>query len=370
MSWQLGPFFKRNDVNPVMEPRFDARWECPLGGELAWEAKDVFNPGAVVRDGRVNLLYRAEDEVGKHLGTSRIGLAVSSDGLFFERGSSPVLFPADDIRRHHEWEGGCEDPRVVTAPDGSYVMMYTAYDGVKARLSVATSSDLVSWEKQGLAFPEMPEVWSKSGSIVCEVVGDQMVAVEIGGKYWMYWGESSVYAATSIDLIRWSPVVSNSVPTSDPEGWELAAAPRVLSSWLSADVGDAFPESEALLACLRPRSGRFDSDIVEPGPPAVLTSDGIVLLYHGRNWGFGGDSRYSARTYCVGQALFDPLDPVALLARCTEPFLVPDQEYEMSGQVANVCFAEGLVPFEGQWWLYYGTADSKIAVATAPMAGG
>jgi predicted GH43/DUF377 family glycosyl hydrolase len=41
----------------------------------------------------------------------------------------------------------------------------------------------------------------------------------------------------------------------------------------------------------------------------------------------------------------------------------PDNIYEISGQVGHVCFAEGLVNYKGKWFLYYGTADSKIAVA-------
>jgi predicted GH43/DUF377 family glycosyl hydrolase len=125
-------------------------------------------------------------------------------------------------------------------------------------------------------------------------------------------------------------------------------------------------EKEALVAVLRPRRGRFDSVLVEPGPPAILNEHGIVLMYHGKNAELGGDDRFPKSTYCVAQALLDPLDPTAVLERPTEPFLFPNRDYEMTGQVGNVCFAEGLIPFGDRWLLYYGTADSKIAVATAP----
>ncbi|AIE87939.1 glycoside hydrolase family 130 protein [Fimbriimonas ginsengisoli] len=354
--WQIGPFTKLDESNPVLGPSAESKWTCPLAGSIAWEEKDVFNPAAVARDGAIHLLYRSEDTVGKHLGTSRIGLAVSDDGLAFRREAEPVLFPANDALRGYEWEGGCEDPRVCGTEDGGYLMTYTAYDGVKARLCVATSSDLRTWTKHGLAFPEMPDLWSKSGAIVCRVDGERLVATQLRGQYWMYWGESYIFAATSDDLIHWRPVVHpTQAARSDQAG--MPSAPDIAARWSPAEVGVTASDREALVAVIRPRTGRFDSVLVEPGPPAVITEHGIVLMYHGKNDG---------STYSVGQLLLDPLDPTAVLARTAEPFLFPERQYEVTGQVGNVCFAEGLVPFGDRWLLYYGTADSKIAVASAP----
>ena len=53
------------------------------------------------------------------------------------------------------------------------------------------------------------------------------------------------------------------------------------------------------------------------------------------------------------------------LNRSNVPFFVPSESFEITGQVGNVCFLEGLVYFKDKWLLYYGTADSKIAVAEA-----
>ena len=84
-TWAILPFHKVDSVNPVLLAG-DGEFRCPITGRmLKWEEKDVFNPAAVVRDGKVYMLYRAEDSVGKHAGTSRIGLAVSDDGLHFSR---------------------------------------------------------------------------------------------------------------------------------------------------------------------------------------------------------------------------------------------------------------------------------------------
>src|SRR5580658_4939259 len=154
-------------------------FDCPVtGAPVRWAAKDVFNPGGVVRDGRVHLLVRAEDAVGRYRGTSRIGLATSDDGVRFTVEPEPVLFPADDEWQAWEWPGGCEDPRVVESPDGGYVCLYTAFDGKGACLSVATSDDLLVWHKHGPAFAGTLHArrWSKSGAIVTAVERGRLVA--------------------------------------------------------------------------------------------------------------------------------------------------------------------------------------------------
>ena len=68
-------------------------------------------------------------------------------------------------------------------------------------------------------------------------------------------------------------------------------------------------------------------------------------------------------TYAAGQALYDGEHPYRLIDRTEGYFIYPDKEYERVGEVNEVCFVEGLVFFQNKWFLYYGTADSKIAVA-------
>ena len=94
-----------------------------------WEATHTFNPASVVRDGKIYLLYRAEDDNGKGIGgfTSRLGLAASDDGIHFTRLPAPVLYPDEDAQKENEWEGGCEDPRVVETEDGGYALFYTEF---------------------------------------------------------------------------------------------------------------------------------------------------------------------------------------------------------------------------------------------------
>ena len=393
----IGPFEKLDAVNPILTPRADAVFDCPLAGRVKWEEKDVFNPAAVVRGGRVFLLYRAEDRVGRYHGTSRIGLASSDDGLHFTRLDHPVIAPGEDFMRDFEWEGGCEDPRAVEDDAGTYYCYYTAFDGTLARLCVATSTDLLNWTKRGLAFsgissdggaggasaasvrsksaeagssssaeagPERVrpaedpfyDLWSKSGSVVVRADGERMLATRINGKYWMYWGESNIYAATSDDLIRWTPVRA-----------ELEAGQHFENPKDGLRRHVRHRGALALAPVLRPRSGRFDSVLVEPGPPALLSDAGVLLLYNARNSQQTGEAALPEGTYALGQALFDPIDPTACIARSITHCFIPERDYELTGQINNVCFVEGLVRFRGRWLMYYGTADSQIAVATAPL---
>ena len=114
---------------------------------------------------------------------------------------------------------------------------------------------------------------------------------------------------------------------------------------------------------MSPRHKKFDSDLVEPGPPAMLTDSGIILIYNSRNVPSKGDSSLPEGTYAVAQALFAKDAPALLIDRMDTYFMKPDKPYEITGQVNHVCFVEGLVNYKGKWFLYYGTADSKIAVA-------
>ena len=112
------------------------------------------------------------------------------------------------------------------------------------------------------------------------------------------------------------------------------------------------------------RSGKFDSELVEPGPPALLTEKGILLLYNGKNGEENGDPSLSIGAYAAGQVLFDLFDPTEVIARSEESFFRPEKDYEKTGQYkSGTVFIEGLIPFQGHWFLYYGTADSAVGVA-------
>jgi predicted GH43/DUF377 family glycosyl hydrolase len=294
----FGPWDRLRD-KPILSP----------GGD-GFEAAGVFNP-AVVKDGeRLVMLYRAQDRSG----TSRLGYATSDDGVEFTRRSEAVFWPQAD----YEKDGGVEDPRLVKI-GGTFYLTYTGYNKRDAQLCLATSKDLIHWERQGVILPAYKgnwnAGWTKSGAMVTE---------KIDGKYWMY------YLGTKPDK-------------TDQMG--LASSPDLLH-WSDATT-------EPVLAR---RPGQFDSRVVEPGPPPVVTKDGILLIYN------GADDKL---VYRVGWALFDKKDPRKVLARSDTPIFEPEQEWEKVGQVPNVVFVEGLVREGKRWRFYYGGADKYVGVAEA-----
>jgi len=339
-GWMFGPFEKPQQVNPVLRPNPAATFLSPVNDSIVrWEEYATFNPAAVVRDGKVYVLYRAEDisgemQIGRH--TSRLGLAESGDGLRFTRARAPVLYPDKDAQAQLEWPGGVEDPRLIEAGDGTYVLTYTQWNRDIPRLAIATSRDLIHWTKHGPAFAragggKYRDLESKSGAILGEVAGNRVVATALRGKYWMYFNVPDILIATSDDLVDWTPLADS---------------------------------SGRLVKVLSPRPGYFDSWLVEAGPPALLTPHGIVLLYNAGNSGEYGDPTLPSRAYTAGQALFAPGNPLQLIARSDTPFLRPTEDYERTGQYPEgTTFVEGLVPFHGRWYLYYGTADSRVGVA-------
>ena len=341
-QWGLGKFVRPGDVNPVLRPQADSVFFCPMRkSEVHWEALHTFNPAAIVRNGKIYVLYRAEDDSGQMqigMHTSRLGLAESDDGLHFTRRPAPVLYPAEDDQKDREWEGGCEDPRIVESPDGIYVLTYTQWNRKITDAAIATSKDLITWTKHGPAFAHAADGKylrrsHKSAGIVSQVTGGRLIAVRINGKYWMYWGEGEVHLATSENLVDWTPVEDGK---GDP------------------------------IAVLGKRAGRFDSSFPEVGPPPVLTRDGIVVLYNGKNASKDGDPKLAAGTYAAGEALFAAGDPAKLIARTEGPVFQPELPFEKSGQyAAGTTFTEGLVFFQGKYFLYYGCADSLVGVAVS-----
>ena len=298
----FGPW-QRASETPILSPHGNS-----------WESAGVFNPAVIKRNGEFVMLYRAQDTNG----TSRLGYATSKDGVHFTARSQPVLSP----EAPYEKDGGVEDPRLVEI-DGTYYLTYTGYNKKDAQLCLATSKDLEHWDRRGVILPAYKGNWNvgwtKSGAILTE---------KINGRYWMYWlgtaadKTDQMGLASSTDLIHWT--------------------------------------EETQTPVLPKRPGAFDSRVVEPGPPPIMTRDGILLIYN------GADDRL---VYKVGWALFDKHDPRQVLARADQPIFGPEKKWEKVGQVPNVTFVEGLVREAGRWLFYYGGADKYVGVAETHRTG-
>ncbi len=341
VKYNFAEFLKPAE-NPIIRADSSFTFIDPVSGiEVKWQKADVFNPAAIVRDNKVFLLLRCEDNPAAHLGgrTSRIGLASSDDGINFIKHPVPVLYPDSGKFMIYDHPGGCEDPRIVQTNDSLYVLTYTSWNYRIARLSVAFSKDLEKWEKQGPAFAKaydgkFLDTWSKSGSIITKMENGSLVAAKIDGKYWMYWGEQFINLAWSDNLSDWTPLLDNN--------------------------GD-------LKKLVVTRPGKYDSDLVECGPPALMTDKGIILFYNGKNAvGEKADKSLPESTYSVGKVVFDPGNLEKIMSRSDTCLLKPTLPHEISGQYsAGTTFSEGLVYFKSKWFLYYGTADSFVGVAVS-----
>lgn len=288
---------------PIISPRGDG-----------WEAAGTFNPAVVVRGNKVVMLYRAQDKEG----ISRLGYAEATDwGVHFTRRNEPVLSPTEP----YEKDGGVEDPRLVQFGD-IYYLTYTGYNKNDAQLCLATSKDLIHWDREGVILPankgNWNVKWTKSGAIVPQKIKD---------KYWMYFlgtsadGKDQTGLASSPDLLHWT--------------------------------------EETRTPVLPVRPGKFDSRVAEPGPPPLVAAGSpgeIQLVYN------GADDKLVYRT---GVAAFDINDPRKLLWRADKPFFSPEKDWEKVGQVPNVVFVEGMIKRGNNWLFYYGGADKYVGVAAA-----
>jgi predicted GH43/DUF377 family glycosyl hydrolase len=292
----FGPI-RRVSQDPILSPQGQA-----------WESAGTFNPAVVMHDGKFVMLYRAQDKAG----TSRLGYAESTDGIHFTRRPDPVLSP----EAAYEKDGGVEDPRLVEI-DGTYFLTYSGYNKKDAQLCLATSKDLLHWERKGVILPAYKGNWNvgwtKSGAIV---------PTKINGKYWMYFLGTSVDKtdqmglASSADLIHWT--------------------------------------EETKTPVLPGRPGQFDSRVVEPGPAPIVTPEGIALIYN------AADDKL---VYRMAVAIFNPKDPRKVLWRSDRPLFEPEKTWEREGQVPNVIFVEGMVRQKNRYLLYYGGADTHVGVA-------
>ena len=279
----------------------------------------MFNPAAAAKDGRVHLLYRAVGSEGQFL--SQLGLAVSDDGIVFERASAdPVFHPEQPYER---WS--IEDPRMVDAGD-RFLLTYVVLTkpaltyGQRALTALASSRDLRSFTRHGIISPMLDDLDDRNTVLFPEPVRGEHVMLRrpqrlAGSDYVEYGtgGPSSIWISCSDDLERWGP----GRRLLRPEQW-----------WETRKIG--------------------------AGPPPVRTERGWLALYHGVD---------QHGVYRGGAALLDLEHPDRVIARLPYPILEPEEEYEKVGVTPNVVFPEATASIDGRLLVYYGAADTVCAVA-------
>ena len=284
---------KRIAQNPIMTPR----------QEVEWESGAVFNAAVVHDQDAFHLFYRAV----KYPNYSTIGYAKSKDGIHFDRLDKPVLVPTVPEER-----GGVEDPRVTKVGETFY-MLYTAWngegDGQVCQVALATSADLLHWEKRGVVLGH-------------DLFGDNKDAAlfpeKIDGKYVM--------------IHRPMPNIWISY-SEDPFSWKDHI-------------------------CIMEREFDWEAKKIGAGGPPIKTEKGWLFVYHGVD---------EQSVYRLGVALLDLNDPTIVLKRQAEPILEPEESWEVEGDVPNVVFTCGSLLLNRELWVYYAGADKMIGLAKADV---
>ncbi len=276
----------RHPDNPILEPIADH----------AWESRTVFNCGVINHGDEIVLIYRGQ---GVDSDISRLGYAVSKDGVHFERLPEPVFVPETP-----EEAKGVEDPR-LTPLDGRVQMLYTAWSEDNIQVARASTTDLRTWQRHGIAIPG-PD--NKDAALFPQ---------KVNGRYCAFHRiPSSIWIAWSDDLETW---------------------------------GDD-------QKIMDPRPGCYDESRLGAGGPPIETDLGWLVIYHGADH----DNIYS-----LGVALLDRDDPSKVLNRPKEPVLIPEEPWELAGDVPNIVFTCGTAELGDDYLVYYGGGDRVIALATA-----
>jgi len=292
---------QRHAASPVLLPEPHSAWEC----------YNVFNPGVIFHGGLFHMFYRAQgmDWV------SRIGYAVSEDGVRWNRLRYPVLEPADGTDSR-----GVEDPRVVEI-DGVFYMTYTAYGrefhgqgepthaGGGILPMIARSENLISWQRVG---PIVRGEDNKDHVLFPRRIGGRYAALH---RRW-----PQVWLAYSDDLLTWREEDMTSIYGPRAEGWD------------SKSVGSN-------------------------GVP-IETEQGWLLVNHGYD---------DDHIYRFGVCLLDLEDPSRVVHRPRDPIFWPEELWELRGDVPNVVFSCANPVVGGTVYVYYGGADHVIGLATCPV---
>jgi predicted GH43/DUF377 family glycosyl hydrolase len=317
--------------------------------EHGFENEGVMNPAAIRVGDQVHVFYRAVSK-GKY---SSIGHAVFNGPLTLaERSDTPLLFPQHDYESH-----GIEDPRIVLI-DGVYHMTYTAYDGVNALGALATSNDLVNWEKKGLIVPritfrEFSRLAGAKGAMNEKYLrfNDHMGIYQKKGANIYLWDKNVILFPRRIEeklyfMHRIRPdaqlVCINTLEQLNPDFWQ--------NYFLHIDR----------YIMLEPR---FDHEVsyLGGGCPPIETEKGWLIIYHGVH------DTVEGYVYSACAALFDLNDPQHELARLPYPLFSPELVWELNGEVNNVCFPTGTALFDDTLYIYYGAADERIACASVSL---
>ena len=330
MEFQIQRYPSNEKPSPILTPREN----------ITWEAKAVFNPSVIYDRGIFKMLYRTYPSIFetttprlKRPGfrfknqISYIGYAESKDGINFERRNDPFISPDKDYDKY-----GCEDPR-ITKIDDTFYITYTAIDtliekkdpNIKIRIALATTKDFVTVKKHGIIGPPKR---SKASAFFPEKVN--------GGKIALLMTINSDSTNSHV-AIRYYDSIDEVLNQTD-ESW---------TEFLKTSQNTAILQTQWWL-----HRGP------ELGAPPIKTDRGWLLIFSNESM---------SDSWTIGAALLDISDPNKLIARTSSYILQPVTDYEREGLVPNVTFPEGAVVVDGKLYVYYGSADTVIGLATCKL---
>lgn len=318
--------------------------------DLPFECDGVLNPGVIKVEDKIHLFYRA---VTKN-NYSTIGYCLLSAPMVVEsRDNLPVMYPQFDYEEH-----GMEDPRLVCI-ENTYYLTYTAYDGVNALGALAISSDLVKWTKHGIVAPCITFQEFKRFIEMRHVMSEKYIRYNSGklihhkkDKKVYLWDKNLILFPRKIDgkfcfLHRIKPDI------------QLVVTVESLEELTTEFWQDYFLHFDQHIV-LAPR---FDHEVsyIGSGCPPIETDKGWLIIYHGVRDSIDG------YVYSACAALLDLNNPRKELARLPYPLFFPEKDWELKGEVNNVCFPTGALVEDGILFIYYGAADERIAVASVVL---
>jgi predicted GH43/DUF377 family glycosyl hydrolase len=316
---------------------------------LGFENMGVLNP-TVIREGNtVHVFYRAVAK-GNY---SSIGYAKFEGPLkLIEQYDKPIIFPQSDYESH-----GVEDPRIVKI-DNTYYLTYTAYDGVNALGALATSHDLQHFEKKGLITPQIQYSEFKRLADSKAPINEKYLrynkrdSIKTKHHKLVYiWSKNVIFFPRRINnklcfLQRIRPdiqlVCINSLKELTKDFWE-----------------DYFHHLDEKIL-LEPKH-QHEVSYIGGGCPPIETKLGWLLIYHGVH------DTHEGYVYSACAALLDLENPIKEIARLPYPLFSPQFDYELKGEVNNVCFPTGTTLFDDTLYIYYGAADNQIACASLSL---
>lgn len=321
--------------NPILAPNPDVEWESLV----------TCNPGVIYDNGMFYMLYRAAGNDEEHV--IRFGLATSSDGVTFHRaGSVPVFGPSED-----GYDSGCvEDPRIVKMANEFYITY--AYRPMAPGRYWTFPHDVVL----------KPECSEFSPMAWAENLGNSALAVTKDFKSFRRLGRLTSPVLDDRDVILFPEKVGGKfVMMHRPKKCPMknCCGVEFPSIWLkfSNDLLDWENKEEHLL--ITGRKGTWEEKIGGGAPP-ILTDRGWLVIYHGV--ADGGLSLYRA-----GALLLDRDHPLKVVARTPDPILEPDMPYETDGIYPGCVFPTANVVVNGTLYVYYGSADKYVGLATCRL---